>query len=224
MARSPKIRVWLCSKEHSMESNMPSTSCRSSMGIKKEAMKYRAQDTVKLLEKHHSRIASCRAVWVHRDTYRVAHNLADWSKRNIPKGKQEIVLSAEDLLGFLKDMVKKDLMLKIEEEKAAGGGRAPEKEVAGQLEKAEDSSNEIQEEKFVGMILIHIFVEALELYGLIVGIILSSRAGQCRLTRTVDIKFLISTEYFISNFGSILNEHGGTGPLRLGILQGFPDA
>ncbi|KAL6577674.1 hypothetical protein OROMI_010002 [Orobanche minor] len=97
-------------------------------GIKKEAMKYRAQDTVKLLEKHHSRITSCWAVWVHRDTYHVAHNLVDRSKRNIPKGKQEIVLSVEDLLEFLKDIhknvkkmginidvVKKDLMLKIEE-------------------------------------------------------------------------------------------------------------
>ncbi|KAL6505736.1 hypothetical protein OROHE_023115 [Orobanche hederae] len=105
-------------------------------GIKKEAMKYRAQDTIKLLEKHYSRIASCRTVWVHRDTDRVAHNFGRWWKRNILKGKQEIVLSVEDLLGFLKnihentdkmginmDVVKKDLMLKIKEEKAAGGGR-----------------------------------------------------------------------------------------------------
>jgi V-type H+-transporting ATPase proteolipid subunit len=33
---------------------------------------------------------------------------------------------------------------------------------------------------FVGMILILIFAEALALYGLIVGIILSSRSGQSR--------------------------------------------
>ncbi|CAM8936593.1 unnamed protein product [Rhodiola kirilowii] len=39
-------------------------------------------------------------------------------------------------------------------------------------------SNAQQPKLFVGMILILIFAEALALYGLIVGIILSSRAGQ----------------------------------------------
>ncbi|KAG2289896.1 hypothetical protein Bca52824_049500 [Brassica carinata] len=38
-----------------------------------------------------------------------------------------------------------------------------------------------------GMILILIFAEALSLYGLIVGIILSSRAGQARVERTLKV-------------------------------------
>ncbi|AEE35740.1 putative V-ATPase proteolipid subunit, F/V-ATP synthase subunit C superfamily [Arabidopsis thaliana] len=42
------------------------------------------------------------------------------------------------------------------------------------------SANAQQPKLFVGMILILIFAEALALYGLIVGIILSSRAGQSR--------------------------------------------
>lgn len=41
-------------------------------------------------------------------------------------------------------------------------------------------ANAQQPKLFVGMILILIFAEALALYGLIVGIILSSRAGQSR--------------------------------------------
>ena len=41
-------------------------------------------------------------------------------------------------------------------------------------------ANAQQVKHFVGMILILIFAEALSLYGLIVGIILSSRAGQSR--------------------------------------------
>lgn len=41
-------------------------------------------------------------------------------------------------------------------------------------------ANAQQQKLFVGMILILIFAEALALYGLIVGIILSSRAGQSR--------------------------------------------
>ncbi|KAJ8568240.1 hypothetical protein K7X08_020962 [Anisodus acutangulus] len=41
-------------------------------------------------------------------------------------------------------------------------------------------ANAQQPKLFVGMILILIFAEALTLYGLIVGIILSSRAGQSR--------------------------------------------
>ncbi|KAI0500241.1 hypothetical protein KFK09_018450 [Dendrobium nobile] len=41
-------------------------------------------------------------------------------------------------------------------------------------------ANAQQPKLFFGMILILIFVEALALYGLIVGIILSSRAGQSR--------------------------------------------
>lgn len=43
-----------------------------------------------------------------------------------------------------------------------------------------DRANAQQPKLFVGMILILIFAEALALYGLIVGIILSSRAGQSR--------------------------------------------
>ncbi|RVW17685.1 V-type proton ATPase subunit c1 [Vitis vinifera] len=43
-----------------------------------------------------------------------------------------------------------------------------------------DLANAQQPKLFVGMILILIFAEALALYGLIVGIILSSRAGQSR--------------------------------------------
>lgn len=42
-------------------------------------------------------------------------------------------------------------------------------------------ANAQQPKLFVGMILILIFAEALALYGLIVGIILSSRAGQSRV-------------------------------------------
>ncbi|CAA6663813.1 unnamed protein product [Spirodela intermedia] len=42
------------------------------------------------------------------------------------------------------------------------------------------TANAQQPKLFVGMILILIFAEALALYGLIVGIILSSRAGQSR--------------------------------------------
>ncbi|CAN6997270.1 unnamed protein product [Brassica rapa subsp. trilocularis] len=38
-----------------------------------------------------------------------------------------------------------------------------------------------------GMILILIFAKALSLYGLIVGIILSSRAGQARVERTLKV-------------------------------------
>lgn len=41
-------------------------------------------------------------------------------------------------------------------------------------------ANAQQPKLFVGMILILIFAEALALYGLIVAIILSSRAGQSR--------------------------------------------
>ena len=41
-------------------------------------------------------------------------------------------------------------------------------------------ANAQQPKLFVGMILILIFAEALGLYGLIVGILLSSRAGQSR--------------------------------------------
>nr|KAJ0221190.1 hypothetical protein LSAT_V11C200088530 [Lactuca sativa] len=41
-------------------------------------------------------------------------------------------------------------------------------------------ANAQQPKLFVGMILILIFVEALALYGLIVGIILSSRVGQSK--------------------------------------------
>lgn len=41
-------------------------------------------------------------------------------------------------------------------------------------------ANAQQPKLFVGMILILIFAEALALYGLIVGIILSSRSGQSR--------------------------------------------
>jgi F0F1-type ATP synthase membrane subunit c/vacuolar-type H+-ATPase subunit K len=41
-------------------------------------------------------------------------------------------------------------------------------------------ANAQQPKLFVGMILILIFTEALALYGLIVGIILSSRAGKSR--------------------------------------------
>ncbi|KAJ0786022.1 V-type proton ATPase 16 kDa proteolipid subunit [Helianthus annuus] len=41
-------------------------------------------------------------------------------------------------------------------------------------------ANAQQPKLFVGMILILVFAEALALYGLIVGIILSSRAGQSR--------------------------------------------
>ncbi|KAI8531341.1 hypothetical protein RHMOL_Rhmol11G0129000 [Rhododendron molle] len=44
----------------------------------------------------------------------------------------------------------------------------------------EQRANAQQPKLFVGMILILIFAEALALYGLIVGIILSSRAGQSR--------------------------------------------
>ncbi len=43
-----------------------------------------------------------------------------------------------------------------------------------------DRANAQQPKLFVGMILILIFAEALALYGLIVGIILSSRSGQSR--------------------------------------------
>ncbi|KAF6160560.1 hypothetical protein GIB67_019500 [Kingdonia uniflora] len=43
-----------------------------------------------------------------------------------------------------------------------------------------EKANAQQPKLFVGMILILIFAEALALYGLIVGIILSSRAGQSR--------------------------------------------
>ncbi|WZZ83617.1 hypothetical protein YC2023_104189 [Brassica napus] len=44
-------------------------------------------------------------------------------------------------------------------------------------------TNAQQPKLFVGMILIIIFAEALALYGLIVGIILSSRAGKSRAER-----------------------------------------
>ncbi|GFY89739.1 ATPase, F0/V0 complex, subunit C protein [Actinidia rufa] len=48
------------------------------------------------------------------------------------------------------------------------------------LESCSSLANAQQPKLFVGMILILIFAEALALYGLIVGIILSSRAGQSR--------------------------------------------
>ncbi|PON85068.1 V-ATPase proteolipid subunit C [Trema orientale] len=48
------------------------------------------------------------------------------------------------------------------------------------LEDFRSRANAQQPKLFVGMILILIFAEALALYGLIVGIILSSRAGQSR--------------------------------------------
>ncbi|KAG6419690.1 hypothetical protein SASPL_116199 [Salvia splendens] len=47
-------------------------------------------------------------------------------------------------------------------------------------QKCDQLANAQQPKLFVGMILILIFAEALALYGLIVGIILSSRAGQSR--------------------------------------------
>ncbi|PHT34547.1 V-type proton ATPase subunit c3 [Capsicum baccatum] len=47
-------------------------------------------------------------------------------------------------------------------------------------EKLNNQANAQQPKLFVGMILILIFAEALSLYGLIVAIILSSRAGQSR--------------------------------------------
>ncbi|CAA6667670.1 unnamed protein product [Spirodela intermedia] len=60
------------------------------------------------------------------------------------------------------------------------GGSTTFPQAWGRRTDSEERANAQQPKLFVGMILILIFAEALALYGLIVGIILSSRAGQSR--------------------------------------------
>ncbi|CAI9774387.1 unnamed protein product [Fraxinus pennsylvanica] len=85
------------------------------------------------------------------------------------------------------------LMLNVEDlkptkDKATDAKTETKKEEAPESDDEEDDSEDSGSDDlsggmpklFVGMILILIFAEALALYGLIVGIILSSRAGQSR--------------------------------------------
>lgn len=58
-------------------------------------------------------------------------------------------------------------------------------------------ANAQQPKLFVGMILILIFAEALALYGLIVGIILSSRAGQSRAEQKIVISRFMTESFCI---------------------------